>query len=183
MAHTFDASMADSLEDDSRYRYCSRDELLALVDPDPDDLIADVGSGTGFYTRDVATHAGRILGVDVQRAMHDLFREQGVPGNVSLVSADAGALPLADGRLDGAFTTMTFHEIATDDALAELGRVLGAGGRFAAVDWSAAGEGDSGPPVSERQSADSAASMLEDAGFSVERARERPETFALVATR
>jgi ubiquinone/menaquinone biosynthesis C-methylase UbiE len=183
MAHTFDPGMADRLEDSSRYRYCSRDELLALLDPGPGDLIVDVGSGTGFYTRDVAPHAGRLLGIDVQPAMHGLFRENGVPGNVSLATADAGALPIREAALDGAFATMTFHEIATDRALAELARVLAPGARFATVDWSAAGGGNAGPPVSDRQSAESAAAMLETAGFTVESASERPETFALVATR
>jgi ubiquinone/menaquinone biosynthesis C-methylase UbiE len=183
MAHTFDPEMADRLEDPSRYRYCSRDELLALLDPGPGDLIADVGSGTGFYTRDVAPAAARVLGLDLQPAMHDLFRKQGLPANVALLSADAGALPLADRCLDGAFATMTFHEIATDRALAELARVLLPGGRFAAVDWSAEGEDDAGPPVDDRRSAASAASMLETAGFTIDHAEERPETFALVATK
>ena len=183
MAHTFDPEMADRLEDPSRYRYCSREELLALLDPDPGDLVADIGSGTGFYTRDVAPHAGSILGLDLQPAMHDLFRERGVPGNVSLLSADAGRLPIAEASLDGAFATMTFHEIATDRALAELARVLVPGGPFVAVDWSAAGEGEAGPPISDRQSADGAAAMLEAAGFSIDHARERPETFVLVASR
>ena len=181
MAHTFDPAMADRLEDAARYRYCSREELLALLEPDAGDLIADVGSGTGFYTRDVAPHADRVLGVDVQPAMHDRFREAGVPKNASLVSGSAGALPLADACLDGALTTMTFHEIATDGALAELGRVLVPGGRFVAVDWSSEGEAEAGPPIDDRQSAESAAAMLDAAGFSVGRARERPETFVVVA--
>jgi ubiquinone/menaquinone biosynthesis C-methylase UbiE len=183
MAHTFDPAMADRLEDASRYRYCSREELIALLDPGSGDLIADVGSGTGFYTRDVAPHAGRVLGLDVQPVMHDLFVENGVPGNVSLMSADADALPLARSSLDGAFATMTFHEIATEAALAGLARVLAPGGRFATVDWSAEGEGEAGPPVSDRKSAESAAAVLEAAGFAIERVEERPETFALVATR
>jgi ubiquinone/menaquinone biosynthesis C-methylase UbiE len=183
MAHTFDPELADRLEDPSRYRYCSRDELLSLLDPDPDDLIADVGSGTGFYTRDVAPAAARVLGIDLQPAMHALFRERGLPENVALLSADAEALPLADACLDGAVATMTFHEVATDHALAELARVLVPGGRFAVVDWSAEGEDEAGPPMDGRQSAASAASMLETAGFSVDSPRERPETFALVARR
>ncbi len=183
MAHTFDPEMADRLEDPSRYRYCSRDELLALVDPAPDDLIADVGSGTGFYTRDVAPRAGRTLGLDLQPAMHDLFRDRGLPENVSLLSADAGRLPIAEDCLNGAFATMTFHEIATDHTLAELARVLVPGGRFAMVDWSATGDGDAGPPLSDRQSVNSAASLIETAGLSVEHTSTRPETFVLVATR
>lgn len=183
MAHTFDPTMADRLEDPSRYRYCSREELVALVDPDPGDLLVDIGSGTGFYTRDVAPHAGEVLGLDLQPAMHDLFREHGVPDNVALLSADADGLPIREDALDGAFGTMTFHEIATELALEEFGRAIAPGGRFATVDWSAEGEGDAGPPVGDRQSAESAAGMLDAAGFVIEHAEERPETFALVATR
>lgn len=182
MAHTFDPARADRLEDPSRYRYCSREELVALLDPDPGDLIADVGSGTGFYTRDVAPHAARILGLDLQPAMHDLFREQGLPGNVALVAADAGTLPIAAAALDGAFSTMTFHEIATGGALSDLHRALTPGGRFAIVDWSAAGEGDAGPPIEDRKTVEGAASMLDAAGFAIEEQTERPETFTLLAT-
>lgn len=181
MAHTFDVSNADRLEDASRYRYCSREELIALLEPDPDDRIADVGSGTGFYTREVAPFAGTILGIDVQRGMHDRFSEQGVPANVSLLTAEAGAVPLATSSIDAAFATMTFHEIATESALRELARAIRSGGRFAVVDWSAEGEGEAGPPLGERKTCREATSMLDMAGFTVDRARERPETFVLVA--
>lgn len=181
MAHTFDVSKADRLEDVSRYRYCSREELIALLDPDPGDLVVDVGSGTGFYTRDVAPFAGRILGIDVQRGMHDLFADQGVPANVSLLTAEAESLPLPSASVDAAFCTMTFHEIATEPALSELAAAIRPGGRFAVVDWSANGDGESGPPLGERKTASGAASMLNGAGFTIEHSRERPETFVLVA--
>ncbi|MFB6296019.1 MAG: class I SAM-dependent methyltransferase [Halobacteriales archaeon] len=181
MAHTFDVSMADRLEDASRYRYCSREELVALVDPDPGDRILDLGSGTGFYTRDLAPFAGTVVGIDVQRGMHDLFGEHGVPANVSRVTANAEALPIAASAFDAALTTMTFHEIATDAGLAELARSVRAGGRFAVVDWTANGDGESGPPLEDRKTVDEAASMLEAAEFEIESAQERPETFVLVA--
>ena len=183
MAHTFDPANADRLDDVSRYRYLSRDELVSLLDPDPDDRIVDLGSGTGFYTSDVAPYAGATCGVDVQPAMHALYRENGVPASVSLVTAGIGALPFADAAFDGAFSTMTFHEFAVPGALAEVARVLRPGARFATVDWSAAGEGAAGPPLGERHDADSASALVEDAGFAVRRADERPETFAMVATR
>ena len=183
MAHTFDPANADRLEDVSRYRYCSREELIALLDPDPGALVADVGSGTGFYTREISPYVDRLLGIDLQPAMHDRFRANGVPGNVSLLVADAGTIPFLDSVLDAAVSTMTFHEIATPAALSELARVLAPGGRFAVVDWSANGAGDAGPPIEDRESAEEAASLLSDAGFTVEQERERPETFVLTATR
>ncbi|GAD53603.1 2-heptaprenyl-1,4-naphthoquinone methyltransferase [Halarchaeum acidiphilum MH1-52-1] len=185
--HTFDAAKAASLEDAAaRYRYCSREELLGALAPDPDAVVADLGSGTGFYADDVAPHVGTLHAVDVQPAMHDYYREKresGVPADVSLVTADVADLPFDDDALDGAYGTMTFHEFASEESLAELARVLADGARLAVVDWSAAGAGETGPPLSERYDAETAAAMVADAGFDVTRAEERVETFAVTATR
>ena len=180
MAHTFDVERADLLEDVGRYRFCSRDELVALVGEGAGRVV-DLGSGTGFYTRDLAPHVGTCVGLDVQRAMHDRHRAEGVAEDVALVVGDVDALPFADDGLDAAVATMTFHEICTPAGLEEVARVLRPGGRLASVDWSAAGEGEAGPPKDDLQTAASAAALVEDAGLVVERAEERPETFVLVA--
>jgi len=179
-AHTFDVANADRLESAERFRFCSRDELVALVGPDADRVV-DLGSGTGFYTREVAPHVGTAVGIDVQGAMHDEHRRYGVADNVRLVTAEVDVLPLADESVDVAYSTMTFHEFCTPTGLAEVTRALRPGGRFIAVDWSAAGSGDDGPPTGERQSAASATDLLETAGLAVETTVERPETFVLVA--
>ncbi|MFB6135326.1 MAG: class I SAM-dependent methyltransferase [Halobacteriaceae archaeon] len=182
--HTFDPDRADRLEDAARrYRYLSREELLGRLALDPGAVVADVGSGTGFYTDDVAPFAGTVYAVDVQAAMHDHYRAKGVPENVDLVTAAAGDLPFDDGHLDAAFSTMTFHEFAGDGALDELARVLRPGGRFAVADWSAEGDGEAGPPTGERYAADAAVELLEAAGFVVEAVESRPETFLLAAER
>lgn len=181
--HTFDVDGADRLEDESRYRYCSREELIAALDPRDTDAIADLGSGTGFYTDDVAPFVGVVRAVDVQPEMHDVYREKGVPDNVELVTADAADLPFGDAELDGAFSTMTFHEFAGDGALREIARVLRDGAQFVVADWTANGSGESGPPVSERYDRDEAVAMLDDAGFDVSRADERPETMFVVVNR
>ncbi|WP_435358366.1 class I SAM-dependent methyltransferase [Haloarchaeobius sp. DFWS5] len=179
--HTFPVERADKLEDPSRYRYCSREELLAGLALTGDETVADLGSGTGFYTDDVAPFADTVAAVDVQAEMHELYREKGVPENVDLVTAGVADLPFPDDYLDAAFSTMTYHEYAADDALAELARVLGPSGRLVTVDWTAEGDGESGPPVDERFSLDDAISQQEAAGFTVETASERPETFLLVS--
>ena len=181
--HTFDAEGAERLEDPSRYEYLSVDELLALFEPTPADVVVDLGSGTGFFTDDVAPYARRVHAVDVQPEMHDYYREKGVPDNVDLVTAEVADLPFADGEVDAAFSTMTFHEFATGEALAELARVLGPGGRVGIGDWSAQGEGEHGPPVSERFDAERARDLLAGAGFDVGCTSERRETFVVSATR
>lgn len=180
MAHTFPVENADRLEDPGRYRYCSRDELVALVGPGAD-RVADLGSGTGFYTRELAPHVGTLLGVDAQAEMHRLHRDHGIAGNVQLVTSDVDFLALADDSLDAAVSTMTFHEVCTPDGLAQVARAVRPGGRFASVDWSAEGNGEEGPPLGDRQSAASAAELAREAEFVVDRAVERVETFVLLA--
>ncbi|MFB6188550.1 MAG: class I SAM-dependent methyltransferase, partial [Halapricum sp.] len=133
--HTFDSDRAANLEDPSRFEYVSVDELLALFEPTPDSTVADLGSGTGFYTDEIAPYAGQVHAVDVQAVMHDHYREKGVPENVDLVTAEVADLPFDDDALSGAVSTMTYHEFASDAALAELARVCRSGARVGVADW------------------------------------------------
>jgi hypothetical protein len=86
------------------------------------------------------------------------------------------------GRLDGALSTMTFHEFATGESVAELGRIISESGPLVVVDWSAAGSGDHGPPLEERYDVLEAMELLETAGFEISYARERVDTFLAVVT-
>ena len=179
--HTFDSSMASALEDESRFQFVSVDELLALLGASANASIADVGSGTGFYTDRIAPYVGTVCAIDLQPAMHAYYAEKasGVPTTVDRVTADVGRLPMRSDTLDGAFSTMTFHEFAEEGALAELERVLVEGSRFAVADWSAEGTGEVGPPQSERYDLAAAEELAEAAGFSVRRGQERRETFVM----
>jgi ubiquinone/menaquinone biosynthesis C-methylase UbiE len=179
--HTYPLGRADALEDPSRYRFCSREELVAPLAGAG--VVADLGSGTGFYTDDVAPDVGTVVAVDVQPGMHARYREKDVPGNVALLTAGVTDLPLADGSLDAAFSTMTYHEFATPDALAQLRRGLRSGAPLVTVDWAASGTGESGPPTDERFALGTAREQLDAAGFAVERAERRPETWFVLARR
>ncbi len=105
--HTFDADKAEKLEDLSRYQYLSVDELLATFEPRLDDTVADIGSGTGFYTDEIAPHVEKVYAVDVQPAMHETYQEKGVPENVEFVTAEAADMPFDDDALDAVVSTMT----------------------------------------------------------------------------
>ena len=182
--HTFDADKAAGLEEEGRrYQSVSRDELVGALELTGTETVADLGSGTGFYTDDVAPYAGQVYAVDIQPEMHDFYAEKGVPESVDLVTSGVDELPFDDDALDGAFSTMTYHEFASDGSLAELARVIRPGGRLAIFDWSADGEGRRGPPVDERYAASEAADALENAGFEIVTEGMRPETFVVVAVR
>ena len=175
--HTFDPDRAAKLDDESRYRWCSGEELLSVLSPASTETIADLGSGTGFYTDLVAPHAGTVHAVDVQAEMHERYAEKGLPENVRTVTAPVDGLPFEDGALDAAFTTMTYHEFFSPEAIGEIARVLAPGGRVVIVDWSRDGPGADGPPLEERHGLGHAVSALGEGGFVVDRAASRTETF------
>ncbi len=113
--------------------------------------------------------------------MHRLHREHGQRANVRLATSEVDLLAVADGALDAAYSTMTYHEFCTPEGLVEIARAIKPGGRFANVDWSAEGHGEDGPGMEDRQSAESAAELAREAGFEVLLAEERVETFVLLA--
>lgn len=181
--HTFDVDRAAALDDPARYRFCSAEELRSLLASGPRDVVADLGSGTGFYTDDIAPAVARLYAVDVQEAMHERYRERGVPATVETVTADVTSLPFADDTLDAAISTMTYHEFASEAALTEVARVVRPGGRVVTVDWSARGTGADGPPLDERYALADAVEAFAAAGFEIRAATERTETFVCVVRR
>lgn len=179
--HTYDVENANALDDPSRYRYLSVEELLALFDFRG--TVADLGSGTGFYTDEVAPYADTLYAVDVQEAMHEQYRANGVPKNVDCVTAEVSDLPFEDASLDGAFSTMTYHEFASESALDELARVVRPEGLVGIADWTRNGAGEDGPPTSERYALADARTAFTESGFEIEYADERLETFVLSVRR
>lgn len=114
------------------------DALAAHSALGPQAHLVDVGTGTGFIASGLAARAGRVTGTDVSQAMLTQARanlgELGI-GNVALVEASAGRLPLADGSADAAVANMVLHH-APDPAsmIAEMTRVVRRGGTVAITD-------------------------------------------------
>ena len=181
--HTFSLERADSLDDPARYRFCSREELLELLDPEPTDHVMDIGSGTGFFTADVAPFVGALAAVDVQSGMHRHFAREGIPANTQPVTCGISALPFVDDAFDHAFSVDTHHEYYSDVAMSELARTIRPSGRLVTIDWAANGSGEAGPPLEERYTPAEIVTHLESAGFEIAQRRERPETVAITAVR
>ena len=175
--HIIDPEQADALRDPLRYRLCSREELLGAVRGAK--TVVDVGSGTGFFTDDIAAVADTVYAVDMQAEMHAHYREHGVPENVELRHADAGDIGTL--TADAVVALFSVHELDLETALPAIASVLRPGGRLFVVDWSAAAGSEDGPPQSHRYTAATAAERFSEY-FKIADTTERHETFRLEAT-
>ncbi len=107
----------------------------------PGQRVLEIGFGTGHglvRLAAAATPGGRVYGVDLSPGMLSVARARVASAaleNVSLTVADARALCFHSGVFDAAFTSFTLELFESDirDVLAEVRRVLRAGGRLSVV--------------------------------------------------
>ena len=181
---TFPVHKAEILNDERRLASLSEDELLALLDLSGDEHVADLGSGTGFYTDRIAAHTtGTVYAVEFQPEMQARHRERDVPPNVSLVLSDVDDLPLAAGSIQRATSINAFHEAHSEEGLARVARALATGGVFVVVDWRRAPEaGARGPRLEHRLTKEEALAILAP-WFAPIRAYDLDDYFVVVVRR
>lgn len=102
---------------------------LALLNPQPGELILDLGCGDGVLTERIVSAGARAIGVDSSEEMVEAARGRGIDAYV----ADAEALDLERfGRFDAAFSNAALHWMTEAEAVATgLFAALREGGRFA----------------------------------------------------
>ncbi len=130
------------------YEGLSRDEwqqperVIQSLQIRPDDAIADLGAGSGYFTFRLARAAGsggKVYAVDIDKDMTELLkqkvREQNAQ-NVQVVFAKPEDPLLPDGGVDLIFTSNTYHHIGDRVRyFAALRRSLRPGGRLAVIDY------------------------------------------------
>ncbi|HEX2764972.1 MAG TPA: class I SAM-dependent methyltransferase [Allosphingosinicella sp.] len=105
---------------------------LELLNPQPGELIVDLGCGDGLLTRQIIASGARVIGLDASPEMVEAARGRGVDAFV----ADAQALDLAGqahrfGQFDAAFSNAALHWMLDPDAVASgVFSILRPGGRF-----------------------------------------------------
>jgi SAM-dependent methyltransferase len=93
--------------------------------------ILDIGCGEGQISRLAGRLPGveGVVGIDPTAAQLALAAQRG--GGVALARSGAAELPFPNGCFDAAIACLVFEHIdSVDQAIAEIGRVLGPGGRF-----------------------------------------------------
>ena len=175
--HIIDPEKASVLEKDGRYRIVSGEEIMAEVSRG--DVVADIGSGTGFFADDMAKLAEKVYAVDFQEQMHEYYREKGVPENVELVNTDATEFE-PDRKPDIAFLITSLHEVHVEETVENLSSVVREGGELFIVDWSSNSETDQVPTKEKLLTAEEASNQVSQ-HFDVKRCEERYDTYMLKA--
>ena len=117
------------------YRFAEGDDprevLFGAVAEGAPRRVLEVGCGDGWFSERVRRELGcEVVAVDQSRHMVELTRSRGVEALVG----DAAELPFEDGSFDCAVAAwMLYHVARLEQALAELARVLRAGGRLVAT--------------------------------------------------
>src|SRR5262245_24877319 len=112
----------------------SKRELLAFIDPQPADIIFDVGCGTGRNVLLLHSSVKRVIGMDCATGALDRCQRRIKTHrieNVELIQGDATHLPSPDNAVDKVLCMSVFQYL--DDAevrtaLKEFSRVLKSGG-------------------------------------------------------
>lgn len=162
---------AERFESAERDAWQMPDRVVAALGLEPGDNVADIGSGTGYFTRRFAAAIapeGTAYASDVEPAMAAYVRrradEDGQRNLVPvLASYDDPRLP--DGSVDLVFICNTWHHIQDRVEYARrLAGDLASGGRVAIVDF-LPGELPVGPGPEEKLSAEQVTEEFRQAGF------------------
>jgi ubiquinone/menaquinone biosynthesis C-methylase UbiE/DNA-binding transcriptional ArsR family regulator len=109
---------------------------------DPNQRVADIGTGTGILARELARLGVNVVAIDQSEPMLEAARqklaEDGLleDGRVELRLGDAYNLPLLNDEVDGAFAHMVLQYLSRPrDAVLEMCRVVRPGGSIILVDF------------------------------------------------
>ena len=159
------------LEDPARDAYQKPDEVLKALGLRQGESIADIGSGSGYFTLRLAAAvgpSGRVYGVDVDpdmvRHLNRRVRDTGVTNIVSILAAPDDPL-LQDASVDRIFICDTWHHI--DDQAKYLGlmkKMLRPGGEVVMIDFKKEAT-PLGPPLEMRIARDALVGQIQAAGF------------------
>lgn len=117
------------------------DDIVAALQVDAGDRIADVGAGSGFFTFRLSPRvgpSGRVIAEDVDRSALSRLRQtaqrQGL-GNVETILGETDDPRLPEQSLDGVLIVNAYHEMYAHEAmLAGIRRALRPGGRLVILD-------------------------------------------------
>lgn len=182
-AHQFRAEgdVCERLEGEERRAAVRRSDVLRFLRVCPDEVVADLGCGTGYFALPLARQARRLWALDVEPKMLAVLRPRIPPllrRKMRLRRARAEATGLPASGIDLALLAFVFHELGAPVRFRrEMARILAPGGRLVIADFRKR-RTPFGPPVSIRQTPRQVARRLAPT-FALVRSREFRDYYLL----
>lgn len=188
--HSFEETdrWVEAFENPERDRRQKPDEVVAAMKLEPGDRVADIGAGTGYFTRRFARAVGEggvAYAVDLEpnmlRYVAERARKEGV-SNIVPVLALPDSPMLAPDSVDVVFICNTIHHItARAEYYGLVEEALAPGGRLVVVDFRKDAVLEEGPAPEMRLAREELERELAAAGFElVEEHAFLPEQYFLV---
>jgi len=185
--HKFDPARAERLLAEDRASMHPPQDVLALLDLHPGQIVADIGCGPGFFTLPIARRVqpdGRVIAVDIVPELLALLRQRVAAADIAHVDSrlsEESHFPVDSESCDRLLAAFLLHELADPAAfMREVRRVLRPGARGLAVDWGPQ-ESPVGPSLDVRVPPGRAADWLRAAGLTPDPAVDLgPYSYAVV---
>jgi len=167
--HLFDTKNVRALESKERKAQQDPKKIIEILALKQNDIVADLGCGSGYFTVPMSYSAKKVYGIDIQQEMLDFLekkiRGQRITNIELLLSKDADQIPLQNESVNVLLTVNTLHEFQDKDLMInEIQRVLKHKGKVAIIDFKKEDTG-SGPPVPIRVSQQQAIRLFEKNGL------------------
>jgi SAM-dependent methyltransferase len=161
---------AQEFDDPKRDASQKPQEVVQALALKPDAVIADIGSGTGYFSVRLAhmVPKGRVYGVDIEPDMVKYLAERAKREGLKNLIAVTGAPgdPLLPEKVDLILMVDTYHHIEDRDRyFRTLHDSLKPGGRIAIIDFRM--DSPDGPPKSARSTSDGIKAELNRAGYTL----------------
>lgn len=163
---------AQVFDDPKRDAWQKPHEVIQALALKPDAIVADIGSGTGYFSVRFAnmTPKGRVYGVDTEpdmvKFLADRAKREGLK-NIIAVAGTPGDLRLPE-KADLIILVDVYHHIGDRERyFRKLQASLKLGGRLAVIDFRM--DSPEGPPKSARIEPDRVKAELKRAGYALAR--------------
>ena len=179
--HTFEDAgrWVQEFEDPSRDAWQKPDEVLGALALQQGDRVADIGAGSGYFTRRFARTVGEsgiVYAVDIEPNMLQHIAQRAAEDgqtNIVPVLARPDSPMLAAGSVDVIFICDTIHHIENRSSYYQvLKRDLAPGGRLVIVDFLKDEDVPVGPPMEMKIAKQDLIAELVAAGFRLKYERD-----------
>lgn len=150
----FNPDFADVLLSENRKQQLPQQKIIDYLDITSQDIIADLGSGNGYFTIPLAQEKPHLVfAVDMEPKMLDLLRKQAEKEEILIIEYVQSPLEnvnLPDKIATKVLLSLVLHEV--DDlqrTIQEAKRILQPVGQMFIIEWKAV-ESEEGPPVRDR---------------------------------